>query len=220
MWYNLCNMITCSINGCEKPSHAKSFCSAHYSRWYRYGDPLKDNKTPTPEKDEERFWSKVDRSGPIPDIHPDLIKGRCWQWIGTTTNSGRKGPTTWEYGIFGVGPASNHRKYRAHRYAYELLVAPIPNGMQIDHLCKNTLCVNPSHLEPVTNKENTARGRAAEVNRAIQLAKTHCKRGHPLSGENLIIYPSTGQRVCRTCRNMRALERYRQLRATQGIECD
>lgn len=70
----------------------------------------------------------------------------CWVWTAARTSKG--------YGQFRIGP----RPVRAHRYAYTLLVGPIPDGLQLDHLCRNRLCVNPGHLEPVTNWENTLRG--------------------------------------------------------------
>lgn len=75
------------------------------------------------------------------------------------------------------------------------------NGLTIDHLCRNPLCVNPDHLEPVTNSENVRRAAAAgayEGNGAHHRAKTHCPKGHPYSGENLYRTPS-GKRKCREC---------------------
>lgn len=110
---------------------------------------------------EARFWSKVQKG--------DL----CWTWIGGTFTEG--------YGAF--SPAAG-RRVRAHRYAYELVVGPIPEGLVLDHLCRNILCVNPAHLEPVTSGENVLRGEGPPAKRARQ---THCKRGHPLSGPNLHI---------------------------------
>lgn len=86
----------------------------------------------------ERFWAKVDKSGP----------SGCWFWTASKTQSG--------YGMF-------HGK-GAHRYAYELLVGPVPTGFQLDHLCRVKHCVNPDHLEPVTPRKN--RGRA-DVARAL-----------------------------------------------------
>lgn len=84
----------------------------------------------------DRFWAKVVKTS------------SCWVWVGS--GGGRIG----EYGVFRMdsGPV------RAHRYAYELLVGPIPDGMTLDHLCRVTRCVNPSHLEPVTLEENVRRG--------------------------------------------------------------
>ena len=92
----------------------------------------------------------------------------------------------------------------AHRLVYEATIGPVPSGLQLDHLCRNRLCVNPHHLEPVTNRVNTLRGVGPT---ALNAKKTHCHKGHPFSGSNLIVLPD-GSRRCRACRNERAA-RYR-----------
>ena len=84
----------------------------------------------------------------------------------------------------------------AHRVAYELEHGSIPDGYHIDHLCLNHSCVRPDHMELVSQRENTLRGTGPT---AVNARKTHCPKGHPLSGDNLYIYPSTGGRACRTC---------------------
>lgn len=124
----------------------------------------------------------------------------CWLWQGARTEDG--------YGRYRHEGAPQRR---AHRFAYETAVGPIPAGLVLDHLCRTPSCVNPDHLEPVTTRENTLRG----VSAAAQLAAaSECKRGHPLVGDNLILERrpnrSIGfQRRCRTCR----LEHYRNRRA-------
>lgn len=111
----------------------------------------------------------------------------CWLWTSATSHG---------YGVFQI----RGETYRAHRVSYELYRGRIPEDLHIDHLCRNRCCINPNHLEPVTNAENTRRGVAAEVSKARYAAQTHCKNGHLLSGNNLTIAKGNGQRVCRTCR--------------------
>jgi hypothetical protein len=126
-----------------------------------------ENKTLT------RFWSRVEKTS------------TCWNWTDWIRQDG--------YGRFFV---DGKTKY-AHRVAYELLKGPIPTGLTLDHLCRNRKCVNPDHLEAVTNKANILRGKAPQAKNA---RKTHCKKGHPLSGDNLYINPK-GERNCRTCQD-------------------
>lgn len=125
-----------------------------------------------------RFWPKV-RVVDEP--------GACWEW----TASLRKG-----YGQFGV--AARDVEY-AHRIAYELLVDTIPEGMQLDHLCRVRHCVNPEHLEVVTPGENYRRGFGFS---GINHRKTHCPKRHPYDGVNTYV-DAKGQRHCRTCRRAR-----------------
>ena len=124
---------------------------------------------------EERFWSKVDKSCD------------CWIWQGTLHPDG--------YGRF----HADRRAQWAHRYAYELLVEPIPPGLVIDHLCRNRACVNPEHMEPVSNVENVLRGESPAARAA---RSDRCAKGHLLTPENTYIEPS-GWRRCRTCRRER-----------------
>lgn len=116
----------------------------------------------------------------------------CWLWTGAT--AGRPGA---RYGRIYAGErteAGNPRGAQAHRVAYELFVGPIPKGLEIDHLCRTTLCVNPAHLEPVTYKENQRRGNSPMANQARQ---THCKRGHALDETNTYVWHNL--RRCRRC---------------------
>jgi hypothetical protein len=122
---------------------------------------------------EERFWSKVEPTG------------FCWEWTrGTTTDGyGR----AWD-------PRIGKAVY-AHRAAYEMLVGPIPEGMHLDHLCRNRRCVNPDHLEVVSPSENSRRARRRPSTRP---RATRCKWGHPYDEKNTYVSP-TGRRNCRAC---------------------
>lgn len=102
----------------------------------------------------------------------------------------------------------DQRTRPAHRVRYEREVGPVPPGMTLDHLCRNRGCCNPAHLEPVTNKENLARGEGVA---AKNTAKTHCLRGHLLAGDNLIVEGDA--RRCRECRRARDRSRVPRRRA-------
>lgn len=120
----------------------------------------------------ERFWSKVDGG----DVDT------CWTWTGARLTNG--------YGSFITAWPS---KTVAHRWAYEQLVADVPAGLDLDHLCRNRACVNPWHLEPVTRKVNLARGIHANA------VKSECRHGHPYTAENTRMN-HRGARECITCR--------------------
>lgn len=111
----------------------------------------------------------------------------CWEWLAARTRAG--------YGVFTVDGAC----VRVHRYAYELYNGPVPDGMVVDHLCRNRACVNPAHLEAVRNVTNVLRGTGPS---AQNVMKTHCPKGHPYDDENTCY--SNGRRHCRTCKRERA----------------
>jgi hypothetical protein len=116
------------------------------------------------------FWSKV-----------RVLPNGCWEWTASR--------------ISGYGQFARTLPRLAHRRAYERLVGPVPEGLELDHLCRNRACVNTDHLEPVTGSENAMRGL-----RPIQLrSKRYCPHGHPYSGSNLYIR-TDGARECRICR--------------------
>ncbi len=120
----------------------------------------------------------------------------CWEWTASRTTAG-------------YGQTSVAGKYRmAHRALYELLVGPIPNGLQLDHLCRNRGCVRPDHLEPVTQAENLRRGER------WQQRKTHCPQGHEYDEANTYVTPSRPTaRYCRECNRVTGVERQRRYRA-------
>lgn len=122
----------------------------------------------------------------------------CWQWTGYLMPNG--------YARLSV---HGERQY-AHRVAYETLRGPIPDGLVIDHLCRNRGCVNPHHLQPVTQRVNVLRGASQAAARARQTA---CLRGHPFDAANTYVAPN-GTRKCRRCR---ANAQARAQRRRQGV---
>jgi hypothetical protein len=127
------------------------------------------------------FWKYVDRTG------------ECWLWQGARKQTG-------------LGYGQIHRQeggnIYAHRFAYELEVGPIPDGMTIDHLCRTPACVRPTHLEPVTVRENLRRGTGLGV---VNAQKTHCPKGHEYDLLNTRFY--RGERNCRACDRLRRANR-------------
>ncbi len=122
---------------------------------------------------EKRFWKSVEKNK------------KCWLWKSALSAGG--------YGVFGI----DNKIIYVHRFSYELHKGKIPKDKQIDHLCRNRSCVNPDHLELVTQKENTARGEGIS---AKYSKRTRCKNGHRLSGDNLIQYSCRGGRICKICK--------------------
>lgn len=167
----------CSIADCASPSTTKrGWCSMHYNRWLRHGDPLggslHGHRVPT----EVRFWRSVDRSA------GDIA---CWPWLAYRDAHG--------YGWFGVKQSGVRRGGGAHRFAYEFMKGPIPEGMTLDHLCRNSSCVNPAHLQPVPMSTNLKRRHFYS-----QIARDACKHGHPATTENTGVR-TNGSIYCRVC---------------------
>ena len=153
----------------------------HYMRWSRTGDPEAVRRV-VGLTDSQRFWQYVSKS-----------EG-CWHWKGTTSKG---------YGLFATGAAGRRVTVQAHRFAYEDTVGPIPDGLQLDHLCRVRHCVRPAHMDPVDNRTNSLRGFSVS---ALNARKTHCINGHEFTLENTYQKPDGG-RQCKTCR--RATDRRR-----------
>ena len=143
-----------------------------------------------------RFWAKVDKTSD---------PGGCWLWTAALSGVG--------YGVIGFGPRGSNQIFLAHRVAYAIVIGSIPDGMTLDHVwdrgCRNRHCVNPAHLEPVTQLQNVRRYISAS-----HVPKTHCPLGHQLFGENLYETKSREgwiKRECRICRreNTRAFRERR-----------
>lgn len=125
-------------------------------------------------------------------------------------NLGGDGCWTWEGGLhkgYGTALDETGRSTKVHRIVYRWLVGPIPEGLTLDHLCRNRACVRPSHLEPVTVRENILRGVGPTAREA---RKTHCKWGHEFSAENTR-WDKLGRR-CGICHTRRGAERNERLR--------
>lgn len=119
----------------------------------------------------------------------ELADGGCWIYLGYVSRGG--------YSQIWIKPGI--RKYR-HIAAYELFIGPVPEGMQLDHLCRRPACFNPRDLEPVTPRENVLRSDAWA---GVNSRKTHCPQGHPYDGVN-----AHGRRICRRCTRATALAHY------------
>ncbi len=132
----------------------------------------------------DRFWAKVNKTGPIPKHCPEL--GPCWVWTAALNRDG--------YGVFWL----NGRMV----LAYHLPLGPVPAGKERDHRCRNRACVRDGHLEVVTHKINMARGVFGQ--------RTHCPWGHPYDTANTLTIKATGARQCRACARRRTAIRRRE----------
>ena len=131
-------------------------------------------------------WASRSRRLPLPDrfwrhVHKTAL---CWEWTGAKTKG---------YGVMGV----DRTTVRAHRVSWQIHRGRIPAGLVMDHLCRNPSCVNPDHLEPVTQQENLRRGVGPT---GQHFRATCCPRGHVYDEANTYYAPKTGYRTCRACR--------------------
>lgn len=176
---------SCSVDGCLSRVLRRGWCVRHYQRWLRHGDPLK--VAFIMRDDEKRFWSRVTKDGP----ENGLVEGRCWLWTGKPNDAG--------YGTLRIGSRPG-RLERAHRWLFLHEGGIIPDGFELDHLCRTPACVRPSHLEPVTHKVNVLRGVGISAKHS---RKTHCNAGHQFNEANTL-RTAKGWRVCRTCKAVQA----------------
>lgn len=171
----------CTVAKCGKPAHGHGYCSLHYRRWRESGDPEHARYTLR-----GKLLARTERA-----------ENGCLLWTGALDGRG--------YGRFRIGV----KPHLAHRLVYKVIGGmTIPEGMTLDHgchsadpdcaggeACLHRRCVEPDHMVPMPIGENVLLGRGPSAENA---RKTHCLRGHPLSGANLRVSPS-GRRVCRTC---------------------
>lgn len=128
----------------------------------------------------------------VPKIEVGSEPGCCWEWTAARSRG---------YGLL----RTKGRTTLAHRLVYEEVVGPIPEGLQIDHLCRNRSCVNPDHLELVSQAENLARGISPP---ALNAHKAMCPKGHPYDEVNTATIPSRpGWRYCRACNRLNQRKR-------------
>lgn len=171
-------MRICDVGGCGRPAKARGWCTMHYARWRRAGDPT-SSKWDTDLRGRISAAVAIDENG-------------CWIWQRYLN------PTS-GYGLISV----RSRRLYAHRVSWEAFTGEkIPAGFQVDHLCRVRSCVNPEHLEPVTSRTNLLRGNTVTARAA---AATHCPQGHPYDSENTYVAPN-GNRQCRICRRERRRE--------------
>lgn len=173
-------IVVCEVQGCGRSARNGTLCNRHGLKVRRHGDALYGRTHGLPP--ETRFWAQVNKTE------------TCWEWTGALDALG--------YARF--RDHAGARKGMAHRWAYEHTIGPIPDGLELDHLCRNRKCVRPIHLEPVTHAEN--------MHRSYWAQQTTCRRGHP--------FPPNGKRVCRICANERNARYRAKTLAEEGIQVE
>lgn len=160
----------CRIDGCESKHDSHGLCGKHRMRQRRHGDASKGRPS----------------LGELLLRHIDVDSDGCWLWTAKVSKGG--------YGVV------SGKSLLAHRVSYETYKGLIPDGLVVDHLCRVTHCVNPDHLEAVTQKENLRR---RDIALGMATAKTHCPQGHEYNETNTYLSPQN-RRSCRECSKNRA----------------
>lgn len=173
---------TCAVEDCSKPVHARGWCNTHYRQGKSRQERLLHPRPPKPAC-AERFWAQVVQQP----------GDGCWQWTGRPNGKGG-------YGHFAIkGDDGKWRKVYAHVWAWTQENGPVPDGLELDHLCRTKLCVRISHLEPVTHAENVRRARL-----------TRCRSGRHEITDETADWDSRGyRRGCKACRRENDARRYR-----------
>jgi hypothetical protein len=171
----------CITETCTTKAYCKQMCQKHYRRWKKHGSPHTIGQSGQPKTPfAERFWRHIDILGP----------DECWPWKGYIAHNG-----------YAIVHLDDFRKtMTAHRAAYLLTHGSIPEALVMDHLCRNRSCMNPKHLEAVTQRENLIRGDTLPGRNS---RKTHCLRGHPFDQSNTW-KTKEGHRHCRECARIRS----------------
>jgi len=158
-------------------TRACDHCGALYqhqrSKVSRFCSRLCHHTSRIRQPESDRFWRYVEKAS-----------DNCWYWRGAIGKNG--------YGRFSRNPI-----HLAHRWAYEAVIGAIPDGLQLDHLCRHRDCVNPAHLEPVTNRQNWERGASPS---AVAYRTNRCNRGHEFTPENTIYFYRGAENPTRGCR--------------------
>lgn len=186
----------CTFEGCGKPHMGRGLCKGHWQQ-QRLGKPLLP------------LYSKKRLDGTLPRIRydespcpNDQLEGPCHVFRGHKNADG-------------YCPVNfNNSPVRVHRYVWELANGLIPDGMVIDHMCRNRACCNVAHLRVVTQKVNALENSLSLT--AVNAAKTHCKYGHEFTAENTYRYK--GERQCRLCKRVRDRLAYQAKRRRQSSE--
>lgn len=176
-------MKVCEVPECGRKMKGYGLCQAHLRHWKKTGERGGSVRPYSIGPVSERVWNYVNVRGPVPEYAPHL--GPCWLWTA---------PLHKGYGRINIGKGAIRV---AHRVIYEMFFGPVPDELVLDHLCRVTQCVRPTHLEPVTNVVNVERGNPNPF--LTNKLKTECIRGHPFDEANTI-YEEQGKRRCRACR--------------------